>query len=87
MFVNNVVLVNNDKQHQAIHYDRDIYGHVTFLMQQPIKTKLCIHIRFNKHTTIITVNIVVNNVRVSTLVEHTRCTCSAREDRGLIAQI
>ena len=31
------------------------------LTQQPIKMTLGIHIVFNKHTTIITVNIVVNN--------------------------
>ena len=55
--VNNVVLV---KQPQAIHYDRDIDGHVTH--SHNIKMKLCMQILFNEHTTITTVNIVVNNV-------------------------
>ena len=32
------------------------------MTQQPIKMKLGTHIPFNEHTTIITVNIVVNNV-------------------------
>ena len=31
------------------------------LTQQPIKTKLGTHILFSEHTTIITVNIVINN--------------------------
>ena len=52
----------NNKQPQAIHYDRDIYGHVTHSHKNQSRRKLGIHIPFSEHTTIITVNIVVNNV-------------------------
>ena len=44
------------KQRQAIYYNRDRLS-CNSLTQQPIKTKLGILIVFNKHTTIITVNI------------------------------
>ena len=42
--------------------DRDIDGYKNSLTQRPIKTKLGTHILLNEHTTIIAVNIVVNNV-------------------------
>ena len=57
----NIVVVK--KQPQAMQYDRDIDELSNSLIQDPIKTKVGIHIPFDEHTKVIK-NTVVNNVHV-----------------------